>query len=324
MVKTKSVKKSLKKTTPKKKISSVKKPMKKVIEIKKVTSKKPKETKAKTVKKITPKKTSLKTKIKKHNPIIEYILNNKKFVLFVVIALLLITVSTSYAYYMFSLVQEESSVVSADCFKITYNDSNDINLANAMPISESAASSLIPYTFTIKNVCKHAQSYDVTIEDLDSSTLNLNYVRYKLDNDASAILGSISQNAAVTLSNANTSRTLKSAILLPNEQITYNLKLWLNESTTAIQAANTILRAKVVILTTLNKSPYNVLTINPNNGDEEYSVNVVKGRAIGSITEPTKEGYSFDGWFDSNDNEITSSTILSSDLTITAKWTINE
>ena len=172
--------------------------------------------KTKTIKKTTPKKTSLKKKVKKQNPIIAYLLGNKKFVLFVVISILLITVSTSYAYYMFTVAQEGSNIVAADCFKIRFTESNDINLRDTMPVSESYANNLIPYTLTIKNICKQAQSYDLTIEELNSSTLSLNYVRIKVDNDTSQLLGSISPNLSTTLTNARSSRTLKSGILIPN------------------------------------------------------------------------------------------------------------
>ena len=47
------------------------------------------------------------------------------------------------------------------------------------------------------------------------------------------------------------------------------------------------------------------------------------GSALGTLPTPTKTNYRFDGWFDSNNNQVTSSTVLSVDqnVTYTAHWT---
>jgi hypothetical protein len=78
--------------------------------------------------------------------------------------------------------------------------------------------------FKIKNVCNYTSSYDVTIEELENTTMDLNAIRYKLDNEESAILGSILPNESQIINGAKSSRTIKSSILLPNEEKTYSLR----------------------------------------------------------------------------------------------------
>ena len=47
---------------------------------------------------------------------------------------------------------------------------------------------------------------------------------------------------------------------------------------------------------------------------------LINGNAIAEPTDPTKEGYTFDGWF-SGEDEWDFETALSGDVTLTAHWT---
>ena len=64
---------------------------------------------------------------------------------------------------MFSLSQTGTNAFITDCFKITYVDSNDINLESAIPMSENDALNLTPYTFTISNICNHVINYNINL-----------------------------------------------------------------------------------------------------------------------------------------------------------------
>ena len=71
-----------------------------------------------------------------------------------------------------------------------------------------------------------------------------------------------------------------------------------------------------------------VVTFDPGEGavDEERR-NVEKGHQIGMLPVPTRNGYSFDGWFTSSSGgtKVVSSTIVDNDLDLFAHWTdINE
>ena len=72
----------------------------------------------------------------------------------------------------------------------------------------------------------------------------------------------------------------------------------------------------------------NTFTLNfdPNGGTvSETSRTVTCGTAIGTLPTPTREGFTFDGWFDSNGDEITADSKLVSDkaISVIAKWTVN-
>lgn len=65
------------------------------------------------------------------------------------------------------------------------------------------------------------------------------------------------------------------------------------------------------------------VTFDSNGGSSVAPVNVASGRTVSTLPQPTKSGYTFDGWFtDSNfSSEFTSSTPVTADITIYAKWT---
>ena len=68
-----------------------------------------------------------------------------------------------------------------------------------------------------------------------------------------------------------------------------------------------------------------ILTYNNNGGNGCYSTSVVTGSTYGTLCTPTREGYSFDGWYTAatGGSKISSTTTVSSttDFTIYAHWT---
>ena len=182
---------------------------------------------------------------------------NKVILLSVGILLVLsLIIGFTYAFYMFSVSQEGTNTFSSDCFRIEYTDSNAISLEDAFPISESEASDLVPYTFTVSNVCNSSIDYKINIEELNTSNLDINSIRFKLDNHFSQILGSIDNNDPATFVNQNVllSKTIFNGSLMGNSSRTFNLKLWVDENSTVEQSANKTFESKVVVTTTLNSA----------------------------------------------------------------------
>ena len=68
-------------------------------------------------------------------------------------------------------------------------DQNDINIDKSYPLTDSEGNQLIPYTFTVKNVCNRSADYEINIETTNTSSLSTNYLKYKLDDSTAAILG---------------------------------------------------------------------------------------------------------------------------------------
>ncbi len=56
---------------------------------------------------------------------------------------------------------------------------------------------------------------------------------------------------------------------------------------------------------------------------DEEQIGVAEGKRVGDLEKPTKEGYTFEGWYDENGNPLTDDMIVPLDSKLTAKWTIN-
>jgi uncharacterized repeat protein (TIGR02543 family) len=63
----------------------------------------------------------------------------------------------------------------------------------------------------------------------------------------------------------------------------------------------------------------NKYTLTLDNGEQ---IEVAYGQPIGTLPTPEREGYTFEGWFDANGNEVTAETVYTGDgtMTLTAKW----
>ena len=182
---------------------------------------------------------------------------NKKYRLFLlcigILLALSLMISASYALYIFTIGQEGENVVEADCFKITFNDNSPLSISDTIPLTEEEASDITPYTFTINNICNHAINYKINIETLNTTTMDLNAIRVKLDDNASKLLGSVPNNKqeSIVNSNATSSKTINKGDLEANGTKTFGLKAWIDNNATYEQSANKIFASKVVVSATL-------------------------------------------------------------------------
>ena len=62
-----------------------------------------------------------------------------------------------------------------------------------------------------------------------------------------------------------------------------------------------------------------VVTFDSNGGNNIANLNVEGGKKIVDIPSPTREGYTFEGWY-YNDVKFDFSTVITSDITLVAKW----
>ncbi len=177
-----------------------------------------------------------------------------KITLFIIGILLALSLflSISYAFYLFAISQEGSNVVKTDCFEITFSDGNAINLSSSIPLTDDEANDLTPYSFTIKNICNNTMRYDINIETLNNTTMDLSAIAVKLNNYQKKILNTLNNNDSIINTNASSSKTIYSSVLNNGEERTFNLKIWLDENATIEQSANKIYSSKVVISTSLD------------------------------------------------------------------------
>ena len=254
-------------------------------------------------------------------------LTKKEIIILIIAVVILLLSSFSYAIF-YSTDTRDQDIVTIECFKTTFEDSNDIYLDKAYPMSEAEGNQLTPYVFTLKNLCNKASEYQVNIETKEESSLSTSYLRYKLNNYSSDILGNQLEVFEYVNQNIKESRNIEAGVLLPNEEKTYLLRLWVDEGSTVSQSANKLYNSKVVIKTIENREPYQTIALNPSGGQVEHSEIVrVKKRKIGSIDEPERIGYFFEDWFSdaSFTNRVSEDTIVTSEMnTLYAKWVPRE
>ena len=238
----------------------------------------------------------------------------------IVIAVSLIVVlliGFSYAFF-YKVDTRGEDVVTIGCFKTTFEGYNDINLDKAYPMSEAEGNQLTPYTFTIKNICNNAGEYQINLETKEESSLSTAYLRYKLNDNDSDILGNQLEVQEYVNDDIKESRNIEAGVILPNEEITYQLRLWVDEASTTSQSANKLYKGKVVIKTIENKEPYKIITLNANGGEISHNEIIrVKKRKMGVIEDtPEKTGYIFEGWYSDSEfaNEVTENTVVTNDM----------
>ena len=179
-------------------------------------------------------------------------LKNKKVRLFLVLAVCIVLIGGTYAYWRLTVTQTGVNEIASSCFGITLaNEQNDINLQKAYPISDEEGMSLTPYTFTITNNCDTFASYSVNLEllntVLEENRLSADFVKVMLDENTPLVLNA-NTNVDPTLDNAYEAYELTTGYLDANESVTYNLRLWMDGAVTVSDdAMNKNLESKVVV-----------------------------------------------------------------------------
>ena len=182
-----------------------------------------------------------------------------------IMILVTITVGTSYSYYSIASTQDKPNIVNTTCFDVSFSEgSSSINLGATYPMSDTSANNLSPYTFTITNTCTSENAtdpinYAVTLNTLTANmpTLPLTFLKYRLDETSpSAVTGTstLLSNATVydlnssvkTEQGIDTSYELITGTLAPGQSVTYNLRLWIDESATT-EIENTTFTGRVLV-----------------------------------------------------------------------------
>ena len=84
-----------------------------------------------------------------------------------IIAVILVTIGITYAYWLVTRTQQGTNVISTGCIDINLtNETNDIDLPSQYPISDEEGMALVPYEFTISNTCKNSVNYEVALESI--------------------------------------------------------------------------------------------------------------------------------------------------------------
>ncbi|MBE6159019.1 MAG: hypothetical protein E7159_04260 [Firmicutes bacterium] len=175
-------------------------------------------------------------------------MNKRKLIIVLILFIAIMFIAGfSYAFYYFNDSLLSNSATSS-CFKLQFNDQNDISLIDTVPLSEEAAKELTPYKFTITNTCNTSSYYDVNLEMLEGTTIESSEIRYSLDNVDSRLLSERSSVSDYVNQNVLSSRNLISGILNQGESKTYELRLWVNEDSLYQNSAEKDFISKVVVI----------------------------------------------------------------------------
>ena len=184
---------------------------------------------------------------------------NKKYIVLglTVISLIgLIGIGISYAWWRYTVIQDNPNTALSKCFSIELaNQANEINLTNMYPITDEEGRKLTPYTFTLKNTCSVSAKYSLNMEMLEGTTLNSNYLAVLVNNKDIKLLSSY--NTATTVIDGSTeSRTLDTGVLQANSSKDYSISIWMDKSVTlSDDAQNKIFKSKVVVDAVATETP---------------------------------------------------------------------
>lgn len=163
---------------------------------------------------------------------------NKKIIFLIVIIIASLFIGMSYGLWQIVKTQEGTNQAISKCFSITMSeDSSSIKLTKAYPISNEEAKSLTPYTFTISNNCPIAASYKINLETLNTSNIDLKFLRVSINNSKSQIISSYIEDTP-TLKNISKSNTILVDYLAGNTSKTYDFRIWLDYNTTQYDLNN--------------------------------------------------------------------------------------
>ena len=194
---------------------------------------------------------------------------------FGVLILSVIIFSISYSYIRKTTTQDALNQAEIlKCLNTTITDETSaINLTDEFPISNEEGMQKDPYTFKITNHCDIFVYANISIDVLSSSTLNANYVKVLLDSDIDEstpqILGSLENGTSVATGATNYIIKTENMIF-PNDSLTFDLRMWMDEGTTMEQGFNKTFESKIVIAYSPTSIPTHVTFRLPSNPSGLY------------------------------------------------------
>ena len=184
-----------------------------------------------------------------------------KIILMVISILLIgsIIIGTSYSMWVKTAIQKEQNIVNSSCFDIEFTESSDINLTNAIPISDEAGLKKKPYTFTLKNTCNMNSKVTIALDVLSTSTMSSSAIKTSLTkgnkSGTPTLLTSLDKKAEVDISGAKEAYILGTDIIGANKSKSYSLYLWMDESVTIAEASKSFSSKVVIVNTATEEEP---------------------------------------------------------------------
>ena len=180
----------------------------------------------------------------------------KRTILYGLLVTVLVLIGVTYAYYRITKTQTNSNVIGTrTCLNTTLTEeTSEIVLSDAFPISDEDGLKQSPFTFTLTNNCDSYVKVTIAlVSEYRTSTstayLKDNYVKTNLStkgtNDGSSVILS-----TLSLGEVDTNTqgyVLKTTGLKNKEAKSFDLRLWLDSETTNEQGLNKTWKGKIVV-----------------------------------------------------------------------------
>lgn len=184
--------------------------------------------------------------VKSYNKLLLFIVG-----ILLIFLLIAIGITFSYAFWNTTITQQDQNKVEAGCLSFSFNDRDvdnnvtNIDLPNAYPITDDKGLTLTPYTFSVTNTCSLNTTYNIYFHNLASSSIDSSYMKIALKNSGvlleeypiivddlkvTSLDVNFSSSIASTMGTSKEDYLLYSFNLAPEENISFELSLWIDES----------------------------------------------------------------------------------------------
>ena len=180
---------------------------------------------------------------------------NKRKIYVTLLIVVICLIGVTYAFFTLYLRQsEENTITSLSCFSTTFTEeTNAITLEKTYAVTEDEGMSYSPFTFKIKNNCTDTIYAYITIDSLNEGTstnLDSSHVRYNLSTKGTTdgISAIVKSSYTKKLENGHNGYVIKTLALSSNEELEYDLRLWVDEKTTASEGLSKTWSGQIVIV----------------------------------------------------------------------------
>ncbi len=203
--------------------------------------------------------------------------NKKLFIIGSIIVFVLLISGLSYAYLSINVKNNKTYTFKSGCLNITINnvDKNNLEINNAVPVSDIEGLESKGYKFTITNACDNPTNYKISLEKVTiNNGIEDQYIRASIRSDNFDYI-------IKTLDNTKTETELYKGTLGKRETKEYELKEWIEYNTTFEQAGGKSYQNKIKV----EANP----EITPNESDikiniEDRSATITTEKEVNDLT----------------------------------------
>ena len=169
----------------------------------------------------------------------------KKYIALVIVTVvisIIALIGASYALLTMTIEGDKKVSLTAGILKVDFDEGDNINLNEIAPMTDSQGLKTTPYTFTVTNTGNINAYYHVSLEEDSNNTLDNSYLKMRLTSNDGYDSGVVKVSGYGTGEFDITSE----ATLEPEDTVTYNLWMWLDENADN-SAQGKLYQSKIVV-----------------------------------------------------------------------------